>query len=246
MKTQLVITDADPIFLAALIETMAAMQAEKDQGDETENFVGRFPDFEPTDLEYIRGKADEVLATRAGIPDAESYSTSTSTRSETVLPDFRYFRNPEGDEWKMPVNGEKGCVRERWKMQWDTSCSKLANFVDESGAVAGHYMEFFPVATIAHAGSDQFRSLLARGLSLVGDAEYSEDGSAWIAEAEAFLSFYGITPATIHVPSEQTPGLSKPGVIVGALDTSGLADAFGHPVADHAEAATMQADQAAS
>lgn len=170
-----------------------------------------------------------MLATRAAIQDAESYSTSTSTHSETALPDFRYFRNPEGDEWKMPVNGEKGCVRERGKMQWDTSCSKLANFVDESGAVAGHYMEFFPVVTIGQAGSDQFRSLLARGLALVGDAEYSEDGSAWIAEAEAFLSFYGIKPATLHVPGEAAP----------------VADAFGHPVTslDEPEASpTLQAD----
>lgn len=234
MKTQFVITDADPIFLAALMETMAAMQAEKDQGGELES----------SDLEWIRDKAAEVLATRSAIPESESYSASTVTRSETVLPDCRYFRNPEGDEWKMPTNGEKGYVRQRGQMKWDTSCSKLSNFADEAGPV-GHYLEFFPVVNFGEAGNAQFRSLLQRGLSLVGDAEYSEDGSAWIAEAESFLSFYGITPATLHVPGEQLPGLSKPGVIVGALDASGLADAFGHPVTslDEPEASpTLSAD----
>lgn len=151
MKTQFVITDADPIFLAALMETMAAMQAEKDQGDEMESFVGRFPNFETSDLQWIKEKASEVLAARAAIPDSESYSTSTSTRSETALPDFRYFRNAEGDEWKMPVNGEKGYVRQRGNTEWDTSCSKLSNFADDSGPI-GQYMEFFPVVNFGEAG----------------------------------------------------------------------------------------------
>lgn len=144
MKTQLVITDADPIFLAALMEAMAAMQAEKDQGDETESFVARFPDFESPDLEWIRDKAAEVIATRAAIPETLSYSESTSTHSETVLPDFRYFRNPEGDEWQMPVNGEKGYVRQRGHTEWDVSCSKLSNFADDAGPI-GQYMEILPV-----------------------------------------------------------------------------------------------------
>lgn len=155
MKTQFVITDADPIFLAALMETLAAMQAEKDQGDETESFVARFPDFESTDLEWIRDKAAEVLATRNDIPQSQSYSTSTATHSETVLPVFRYFRNPDGDEWKMPINGEKGYVRQSGQTEWDTSCSKLANFADDAGPV-GHYLEFFPSFPIDQEGTDAF------------------------------------------------------------------------------------------
>lgn len=155
MKTQFVITDADPIFLAALMETMAAMQAEKDQGDETESFVARFPDFESFDLEWIRDKAAEVLATRSAIPESESYSASTVTCSETVLPAFRYFRNPEGDEWRMPTNGEKGHVRQRGQTEWDTSCSKLSNFADDAGPI-GHYLEFFPGFPVDETETDAF------------------------------------------------------------------------------------------
>jgi len=155
MKTQFVITDADPIFLAALMETMAAMQAEKDHGDETESFVARFPDFESSDLEYIRDKAAEVLATRNDIPQSQSYSTSTATQYETVLPAFRYFRNPEGDEWKMPTNGEKGYVRQRGHTGWDVSCSKLANFADDAGPI-GHYLEFFPGFPVDETETDAF------------------------------------------------------------------------------------------
>ena len=73
--------------------------------------------------------------------------------SETVLPAFRYFRNPEGDEWRMPITGEKGYLRERGKTLWEASCSKIANFIDADGSVAGQYMEFFPVEPIRHFAS---------------------------------------------------------------------------------------------
>jgi hypothetical protein len=228
MKTQLVITDADPIFLAALMETMAAMQAEKDQGDETESFVDRFADFETPDLEWIRDRANSVLTTRAAIPETDSYSTSTATRSETFLSVFRYFRNPDGDEWKMPITGEKGYVKQRGHTEWDVSCSKLANFADDSGPI-GDYMEFVPNPEIRLSPKSEIASLLERGLSLVGDSEYSEDGSAWISEAEDFLIRHGIAPATLHVPGDFGP----------------LVGAFGNPVTsldEPEESPTLQAD----
>lgn len=199
MKTQLVITDADPIFLAALMETMAAMQAEKYQGDETESFVARFPDFESPDLEWIRDKAAEVIATRA----------------ETVLPEFRYFRNPTGDEWRVPITGERGEMRMVNQLEWEPSISKLPHFADEAGPI-GHYVEFTPNhEAYVMAPSDMVRYLLREGMELAGvlagETADVTRADRWIYNAGQFLKAFGIPAATIHIPGEH-PVWPRPGI----------------------------------
>ena len=214
MKTQLVITDADPIFLAALMETMAAMQAEKDQGYETESFVARFPDFESPDLEWIRDKAAEVIKTRATIPETLSYSESTSTHSETVLPEFRYFRNPTGDEWRVPVTGERGQMRMVNQLEWEPSISKLPHFADEAGPI-GHYVEFVPDESCVMVPSDMIRDLLREGMELAGvlsnETADVTRADRWIYNAGQFLQAFGIPAAEIHIPGEH-PVWPRPGI----------------------------------
>lgn len=225
MKTQLVITDADPTFLAALMETMAAM--EKDQGDEVETFVARFPDFESPDLEWIRDKAAEVIKTRGAIPDEfmvdpktltqhvdnqRSYSFSESTSTETVLPEFRYFRNPTGDEWRVPTDGGKGEMRMRDQIEWEPSISKLPHFADEAGPI-GHYEEFIPGnESFVMAPSDIIRDLLREGMELAGvlagETADVTRADRWIYNAGQFLEAFGIPAATINIPE----GWPRPGI----------------------------------
>lgn len=246
MKTQFVITDADPIFLVALMETMAAMQAEKDQGDEMESFVARFPDFESPDLEWIRAKAAEVLATRNDIPQSQSYSNSTATHSETVLPVFRYFRNPEGDEWKMPTNGEKGYVKQREHTEWDVSCSKLANFADDAGPIR-QYMEFFPSAWILPIPKDRY--------DLIPPVE---DGQGFFQHLPGIycrncgcdFALYSYSADAPHGYDENRKPFYNTcfkcsTMFAGSRNESPETDAFGHPVTslDEPEASpTLQAD----
>jgi hypothetical protein len=227
MKTQLVITDADPIFLAALMETMAAMQAEKDQGDETESFVARFPDFESPDLEWIRDKAAEVIKTRAAIPESCSYSESLTTQSETVLPEFRYFRNPTGDEWRVPVTGERGEMRMIGQVEWEPSISKLQHFADEAGPI-GHYQEFTPEnESFVMTPSDMIRDLLREGIEIAGvlsnETVDVTRADRWIYNAGQFLEAFGIPSATISTgdnwPRPGIPHVEGNGTVVKTGET---------------------------
>jgi hypothetical protein len=238
MKTQLVITDADPIFLAALMETMAAMQAEKDQGDETESFVARFPDFESPDLEWIRDKAAEVIKTRAAIPESYSYSESLTTQSETVLPEFRYFRNPTGDEWRVPVTGERGEMRMRDGLEWEPSISKLPHFADEAGTI-GHYVEFTPEnESFVMAPSDMIRDLLQEGMAIAGvlsnETVDVTRADRWIYNAGQFLHSFGIPAAEINKPEWPRPGIPHVegnGTVVQTGATIPEPETvFGHPI----------------
>ncbi len=257
MKTQFVITSADPIFMAAFMETMAAMQAEKDQGDEAESFVARFPDFESADLKWIRDESATVLAKRSAMdnfnsmdylvtilsemdereikgviqdaeiilkfkldtksPQSESFSESTSTQSTTELPQvFRYFRNPEGDEWKMNIDCKKGFVRQAGKTEWDASCSKLTDFIHPDGKVCGHYMEILrdmklwpririwsgipPFPRVKFIAAPEITSILGEGLELAQKGGTQPQIDIWIKQAEEFMLRNGLKPATLHIP----------------------------------------------
>lgn len=177
---KLTIKDADAAFLAALTETLDAMQASKDGGDDIESFVGTFPDMETPDLQWIRDKAREVLCARAGI---------------AASPLFRYFRERSGQEWKVPASGDY--VYARTGDKWIPLHGEIADFIGEH-VPSGKFTEFTPMPKTGLTGSE-IANLIQRGRSIIGECPYSEDGTAWISEAEDFLLRHGVSPATMNV-----------------------------------------------
>lgn len=135
MKMRLMIDKTSATFLAVLLETLDAIQAEKEDATEHDGFVERFPDFESVDLEDIRDRAAAILAQRRGDKEAAKVF-------DKFFPPCRHFRSRDGDEWKMPTNGERGQLKMAKRDLWEPSSSSLKDFIDrDTGEARPGYSE---------------------------------------------------------------------------------------------------------